>query len=96
MPRTLLAMLFALPVLPAGACDPAEMNAHLTAVCRTALDPAIGWVRAATPAGERAAIAAAIERADAACDSGDPAVGAREAVRLARLAGRLEARVAGE
>jgi len=79
----------------ARACDPDELNAHLTTVCRAALDPAmaaIGPLRVHASVEEDRAIAAALARATEACDTGDPAIGAAEAVRLARLAGRIEAR----
>lgn len=91
----LATLTFAAPPL-ARACDPAEMSQQLTAVCRAALDPAAGWIGAlrdrATEA-ERGAIDAALRSAGEACDTGDPTVGARESVRLARLAGRIEARL---
>jgi hypothetical protein len=96
MTRLVLALvvfLFAPPL--ARACDPDELNAHLTTVCRAALDPAtaaIAPLRIHASPAEDAAIAVALARAGEACDTGDPAIGAAEAVRLARLAGRIEAR----
>jgi hypothetical protein len=45
----------------------------------------------ATPEEARA-LAAALTAAGDACDVGDPAAGARQAVEIARLAGRIEAR----
>jgi len=90
------AALLAVAAIPASACDPEEMNAHLSAVCRAALDPTIGWARAVregASAAERAAIDRALTLAEDACETGDPTVGARESVRLARLVGRIEARL---
>ena len=79
----------------ARACDTEAMNAELTAVCTAALRPALSWataIRAQATAAETAAIERAITTATAACETGDPAAGAAEAVRIARLAGRIEAR----
>jgi hypothetical protein len=80
----------------ARACDTEAMNAELTAVCRAAFTPAADWagaVRAQATAQEGAALDRALAVANEACATGDPAAGAREAVRIARLAGRIEARV---
>ncbi|TQF76869.1 hypothetical protein FK498_15525 [Elioraea sp. Yellowstone] len=80
---------------PAFACDPEEMNAHLTAVCEAALaEPAalLDALRGHATETERAAITRGLAAAREACAHGDPLIGAREAARLARLAGRLEAR----
>ena len=94
--RTLLlaAALLAAPPL-ARACDPEALNAELTALCRAGLEPAIAWSRDVLPratAEEAAEIARAAIAGGDACDVGDPAAGALEAVRLARLVGRFEAR----
>jgi hypothetical protein len=91
----LAALILAAPPL-ARACDPEELSRQLTEVCRAALDPAAGWagsLRDRASGAERGAIDAALRSAGEACDSGDPTAGAREAVRLARLAGRIEARL---
>lgn len=88
------ALLLAAPPL-ARACDQDAMNAELTAVCRAALDPAaqlVRTIRAEAAEAERQQIDAALATAEEACDTGDPTIGAREAVRLARLVGRIEAR----
>ncbi len=81
---------------PAFACDPEEMNSQLTGVCEAALAETAALVDAlhgdATEA-ERAAMARGLATAREACAHGDPLIGAREAARLARLAGRVEARV---
>ena len=90
-----LSVAFVLAPPLARACDPNELNAHLTTVCRAALDPAaaaIAPLRVHASAAELAAITVALTRAVEACDTGDPALGAAEAVRLARIAGRIEAR----
>jgi hypothetical protein len=90
----LAALLVAAPPL-ARACDTEAMNAELTAVCRAALSPAEAWagaVRAHAGASEAAALDRALALARAACATGDPAAGALEAARIARLAGRIEAR----
>jgi hypothetical protein len=87
------ALLLAPPL--ASACDTEAMNAELTRVCRAALDPVLGWLDGVPmEAAERAGIAAAREAAEEACDTGDPAMGALAAVRLARLAGQIEGRAA--
>lgn len=90
----LAALLLAAPPL-ARACDTEAMNAEMTALCRAALTPAAGWagaVRAQASATEATALDRALALANEACATGDPAVGAREATRIARLAGRIEAR----
>lgn len=97
MTRTipLALLLLAMPPLAARACDPEAMNQEITAICRAALDPAATIARAALPrasAEEAQGIEAAILAAGDACDIGDPLAGARQAVELARLAGRIEAR----
>jgi hypothetical protein len=88
-----LALVAAPPL--ARACDPEAMNQELTAICRAALAPAAEIARAvlarATPEEARM-LNAAITAAGDACDVGDPAAGARQAVEIARLAGRIEAR----
>ncbi|HEY4250796.1 MAG TPA: hypothetical protein VGM87_06335 [Roseomonas sp.] len=91
----LAALVLTAPPL-ARACDPEELNQQLTAVCRAALAPAAAWIgalHARATAAERGAIDAALGSANEACDTGDPTAGAREAARLARLAGRIEARL---
>jgi hypothetical protein len=91
----LAALTLAAPPL-ARACDPEEMSRQLTAVCRAALDPAAAWVgtlRGRAAEAERSAIDAALRVAGEACGTGDPTAGARESARLARLAGRIEARL---
>lgn len=79
----------------AGACDPEAMEAHLTAVCDGALEPAKQALEAAmahaTPA-ERMAMQRALTIANSTCTTGDPVAGARIAANLARLAGRIEGR----
>ncbi|BDG70660.1 hypothetical protein [Roseomonas fluvialis] len=90
----LAALLVMAPPL-ARACDTEAMNAELTAVCRAALAPALDWAgaaRATATANEAAALDRAIAIANEACTTGDPQAGAREASRIARLAGRIEAR----
>lgn len=88
-----LALVAAPPL--ARACDPEAMNQEITEICRAAFDPAAEIARAAlaraTPEEARA-LTAAITAAGDACDVGDPAAGARQAVEIARLAGRIEAR----
>lgn len=86
--------LLAVPPL-ARACDPEAMNQEVTEICRAALDPAANLARALlarATADEARAIETAIIAATDACDVGDPAAGARRAVEIARLAGRIEAR----
>lgn len=81
---------------PAQACEPEAMNAELSRVCDGALVPArerISALRGHASGPEQRAIDAALARAQAACDTGDPVLGAAEAVNLARLAGRIEARI---
>jgi hypothetical protein len=93
-PILLAALFFAAPPL-ARACDTEAMNAELTAVCNAALQPSLAWVgtvRAQATAAESAALDRAIAAAGASCETGDPVAGAAEAARIARLAGRIEAR----
>ena len=81
---------------PAGACDPEAMSEQLTAVCSAALAPAEEALGAALPhasAEERALVARHLAAARDACATGDPQAGARTAVLLTRLAGRIEGRV---
>ncbi len=90
----LAALVVAAPPL-ARACDTEAMNAELTNVCNAALRPALEWVgavRTQATAAESAALDRAISAAGTACETGDPVAGAREAGRIARLAGRIEAR----
>jgi hypothetical protein len=80
---------------PARACDPEALDAHLSAVCDAALAPARAALTAVLPYAtpeERAQAEAALARAGTACDTGDPAEGARLAAGLARLAGHIEGR----
>lgn len=96
-PALALGLALAAATAPARACDPEAMNQEWTALCRAALDPAAALARAAlrrATADEARAIEAAIRAAADACDVGDPLAGARQAVALAHLAGRLEARPA--
>lgn len=82
---------------PARACDPEAMQREIAGICRAALDPAAAIARAVLARAtqdEVRLIEAAIAAAGDACDIGDPATGARQAVELARLAGRVEARTA--
>ena len=88
------ALLVAAPPF-ARACDSEAMSAELTAVCSAALRPAVAWaaaVRGQANAAEAPSLDRAIAAATAACETGDPAAGALEATRIARLAGRIEAR----
>ena len=80
----------------ARACDTDYLNSQLTLVCRAALDPALALLRdlaRQATAAEAAAITHATTLAEAACETGDPELGAQEAIRLTRLAGRIEARL---
>lgn len=93
MRRTLIAL--ALIATPALACDQDAMDAHLTAVCEAALRPAEAAIADALPhayAPEAEAIARLIAAAREGCATGDPELGGRIAVQLARIAGRIEAR----
>lgn len=92
--RALLALALLL-ASPAIACDPAEMDQAMTEICTAALDGAAEAVEAALPharAQEAAALESRLAQARLACLQGDPAVAARDAAQLARLAGRIEAR----
>ena len=85
----------ALAPRPAAACDPELMDAHLTAVCDGALEPAKQALEAAMPhatPAERMAMLRALTIANSTCTTGDPVAGARIAANLARLAGRIEGR----
>jgi hypothetical protein len=96
MRAALLASLLVLAPPLARACDTDYLNSQLTLVCRAALDPALALLHALAPqatATEASAITRATALAEAACDTGDPEAGAQEAIRLARLAGRIEARL---
>lgn len=84
-------VLLAALTAPALACDPAEMEAAMTEICRGATEGAREAV-AALPAAERAPLEAELTRLHALCAAGDPAIAARGAARLAREAGRMEAR----
>jgi hypothetical protein len=95
LPLAALAGAAALAAKPAAACDADAMDAHLTAVCDGALEPARAALDAAlahaTPA-ERMAMQRALTIANTTCTSGDPVAGARIAAKLARIAGRIEGR----
>ena len=80
---------------PSQACDADAMDAHLTAVCDGALEPARLALAAALPHAtpeESLALQRALTIAQGACTTGDPTAGARIAANLARLAGRIEGR----
>ena len=81
---SLLAAALVLAPPLARACDTEYLNSQLTLVCRAALDPALTLLQGLAPQATAA---------EAACETGDPEVGAQEAIRLARLAGRIEARL---
>jgi hypothetical protein len=88
----------ALTARRASACDPDSFEAHLTAVCDGALTHARAAIEAAMPhatAEERAALQTRLASASGACETGDPAAGARLAANLARIAGRIEGRAGG-
>lgn len=92
--RRLLAMAMLL-AMPAMACDPDEMERAMTEICTAATSGAAEAVEAALPlarAEEAAALQTQLTALRRVCSEGDPAVAAREAARLARLAGRIEAR----
>jgi hypothetical protein len=97
--RTFAAMIAGAALLAApasNACDPDELNHHLTAVCEGALGEAARLAEALLPrAGAEAQLLRdALVRARFLCAEGDPVAGAAEAARLARLVGRIEARLA--
>ena len=98
LPLAALASLGAAATLaarPAAACDAEAMEAHLTAVCDGALEPARQALEAAMPhatPAERMAMQRALTIANSTCTTGDPVAGARIAANLARLAGRIEGR----
>jgi hypothetical protein len=97
LPRAALAAGAATLLLPrrAAACDAEAMEAHLTAVCDGALEPARRALEAAMPhatAAEQMAMQRALTIANSTCTTGDPVAGARIAANLARLAGRIEGR----
>ncbi|MDB5416217.1 MAG: hypothetical protein JWR10_4552 [Rubritepida sp.] len=92
--RKLLIMALLLAT-PAAACDPEEMDRALSEICTAAATVAQEAVEAAQPlaqSGERTAMQAQLDRVRTLCIDGDPAVAASEAARLARFAGRIEAR----
>jgi hypothetical protein len=79
----------------ARACDPEEINALLNAVCTAALRQAAeatASVRGIANAIENATLAEALARARDECAGGNPDAAASLAVRIARLAGRIEGR----
>lgn len=80
----------------AGACDLAEFQAAREEVCEAALaEPAaiLEVVQTRLGTAEGAEVARRLAMARELCRGDDPLLGAREAARLARLAGRLEARL---
>lgn len=95
LPLAALAGIGTLAAHPAGACDAEAMDAHLSAVCDVALEPARQALDAAlvhaTPE-ERLAMQRALTIANATCTTGDPVAGARIAANFARIAGRIEGR----
>jgi len=91
----LAALLLAAPPL-ARACDIEAINAEMTTICLGALNPtraAAEAIMAQLPPAEKTALGAALTRAGDACETGDPAQGAREAAGIMRLVGHLEARL---
>lgn len=89
----LAVLILAAPPL-ARACDMEAINAEMTTICLGALKPtraAAEAVMAGLPEGEKTALAAALARAGDACETGDPAQGAREAAGIMRLIGHMEA-----
>ncbi|MBX9752630.1 MAG: hypothetical protein K5Q68_23785 [Roseococcus sp.] len=92
--RTILAVAMLLAT-PAIACDPDELERAMTEICTAATAGAEEAVEAAQPfarAEERALLDARLTQIRQDCAHGDPAVAAREAARLARVAARIEAR----
>lgn len=92
--RTLLALALLLAT-PAIACDPDEMERAMNEICSGATTGAAEAVEAALPLArpvEAASLQAQLAALQRSCAEGDPAVAARDAARLARLAGRIEAR----
>ncbi|WP_431301769.1 hypothetical protein [Sediminicoccus sp. BL-A-41-H5] len=92
--RALLALALLLAT-PAIACDPDEMERAMTEVCTAATSGAAEAVEAALPlagADEAAALQTQLITLRRVCAEGDPALAARDAARLSRLAGRIEAR----
>lgn len=89
MRALLLAALLAAPA--ALACDPAEMEAAMTEICRGATSGAAEALDALPGGHALRAELAAIERR---CAESDPAAAARDAARLAARAGRLAAQAA--
>ncbi|WP_207537331.1 hypothetical protein [Sabulicella rubraurantiaca] len=95
MRALLAACLLAAPV--ALACDPAEMEAAMTEICRGATAGAAEAIETARPrasAAEAQSLAASLARLERLCAEGDPVAAARAAALLARDAGRIEARAA--
>lgn len=92
--RALLALTLLLAT-PAIACDPDEMERAMTEICTAATAGAAEAVEAALPLArgdEAASLQAQLTTLRRVCAEGDPALAARDAARLARLAGRIEAR----
>lgn len=92
--RALLAMAMLLAT-PAIACDPDEMERAMTEICSAATTGAAEAVEAALPlarAQEAASLQSQLNSLRRICAEGDPAAAARDAARLARVAGRIEAR----
>jgi hypothetical protein len=92
--RKLLAVAMLLAT-PAVACDPDELERAMTEICSAATAGAAEAVEAALPLarpGEATSLEAQLTALRRLCMEGDPAQAARDAARLARLAGRIEAR----
>ena len=93
--RAILALGLLLLAAPAGACDPDELERAMTEICTAATEGAAEAVEAALPharAEEAHSLRTELQRLMQACAQGDPTATAREGARLARLAGRIEAR----
>ena len=93
MRALLAACLLAAPV--AWACDPAEMEAAMTEICRGATAGAAEAIEAARPhanVAEAQSLASGLARLERLCAEGDPVAALRGASLLARDAGRIEAR----
>lgn len=87
----ILPLALALLPLAAGACNPDEMDRAMSEICTAGTEAAAEFVQAALSAAgpEGPALLARLDHARHACINGDPAVAAREAVRLAYAAARF-------
>lgn len=95
LPAALLAGAALAATRPARACEPEALDAHLAAVCDGGLAAARAALAAALPQAtpaERAALEAMLAEAGGLCGTGDPVEAARQAARIARIAGRIEGR----